>query len=369
MATEYTDDAPRALITGIGVRLAGHRGAEGLWRAAMTEGAHAAPPPPGSKTDLLGTVVDEALADAGFPLRPATPASGVSVLVCAQAAVGAAALPPFLHGADTDVLTTRAGRAPVTVVSHACATGGFAVRLAVQRLLSGRSDVVVVAGASVPDPMEEISLDAVGVLAKGTVRPLDVRRDGIAVGRGAVALVLERAGGAAARDVTGAVAVAATACLVKPGRAESDPAAVGAVLRAVLAPTDGPRCPPVDAVCAHATGTAAGDATELEQLALLGAELGWRDVPVFSHKGALGHLLHTSALAAVAHSAEAVRRSVVPGTPGCGTPMNQGQGVRVSTESTPAPLGRVLVNAFGFGGNYASVLLEKHVHGKEPHDG
>lgn len=368
MRTERTHAGPGVLITGVGVRLAGYQGIEGLWRAATQEGAYAASPPEWSKPELLGTVIDEALAEAGFP-RSARPDSRVSVVVCAQAAVTTAALSPFLHGADTNVLTTRAGRAPVTVVSHACATGGFALRLAVQRLVSGQSDIVVVAGASVPDPLEEMSLGAVGVLAEGPVRPLDVRRDGIAVGRGALALVLERADDAARPDAPGAVSVAATACLVKPGRAESDTQAVGAVLRAVLDPADGPDRTRVDAVCAHATGTARGDEAELGQLARLGAELGWTDVPVFSHKGALGHLLHTSALAAVAHSVEAMRRSVVPGTPGCHTPMTVDAGVRVSTEGFPRPLARVLVNAFGFGGNYASVLLEKHSYGKEPHDG
>jgi 3-oxoacyl-[acyl-carrier-protein] synthase II len=367
--TEHARGRPRAVITGLGVRLAEHQGADGLWHAAMKEGAYLAPSPAWSKSELLGTVVDEALADAGLPPWLARPDARVSVLICAQAAVASASLSPFLHGVDTDVLTTRAGRAPVTVMSHACATGGFALRLAVQRLVSGQSDAVVVAGASVPDTMEEMSLEAVGVLSKDVVRPLDVQRDGIAVGRGALALVLERAEDAANRAVPGAVAIASTACLVKPSRAESDPRAVAAVLRAVLNPADGSNRTHIDAVCAHATGTALGDAAELGELARLGTELGWTAVPVFSHKGALGHLLHTSALAAVAHSVEAMRRSVVPGTPGCHAPMTAEAGVRVSTENSPRPLERVLVNAFGFGGNYASLLLEKPAHAQEPHDG
>ncbi|MGX1884859.1 beta-ketoacyl synthase N-terminal-like domain-containing protein [Streptomyces sp. NPDC055287] len=359
MPTEHIHGRPRALITGIDARFAEHQGADGLWHAAVKEGAYAASPPPWSKPALLSTVIDGALADAGFPPSQARSDAGVSVLLCAQAAVGNASLSPFLHGADTAVLTTRAGLAPVTVVSHACATGGFAIRLAVQMLVTGQCDVVVVAGASVPDLMEEISLDAVGVLSRSTVRPLDTERDGMAIGRGALALVLERADDAARREVTGAVGVAATACLVKPSRTESDPRAVGAVLRAVLGPADGPDGSYIDAICAHATGTALGDAVELKELALLGEERGWTEVPVFSHKGALGHLLHTSALAAVAHAVEAIRRSVVPGTPGCRTPMTAATGVRVSTKSFPRPLGRVLVNSCGFGGNYASVLLEK----------
>ncbi|MER8199659.1 beta-ketoacyl synthase N-terminal-like domain-containing protein [Streptomyces microflavus] len=359
MTTEYIHGGPRALITGIGSHFAEHRGADGLWHAAMKEGAYAAAPPPWSKPALLSSVVDEALADAGFPPSQARFDAGVSVLLCAQAAVGSTSLSPFLHGTDTEALTTRVGLAPVTVLSHACATGGFAIRLAVQMLLTGQRDVVVVAGASVPDSMEQISLEAVGVLSRSTVRPLDTERDGMAIGRGALALVLERADDAARRMVTGAIRVAAAACLVKPSRTESDPQAVGAVLRAALGPATGPDGSHIDAICAHATGTVLGDAVELDELALLGAERGWTEVPVFSHKGALGHLLHTSALAAVAHAVEAMRRSVVPGTPGCRTPIAEATGVRVATKSLQRPLGRVLVNAFGFGGNYAAVLLEK----------
>ncbi|MYU21075.1 beta-ketoacyl synthase N-terminal-like domain-containing protein [Streptomyces sp. SID8352] len=346
------------VITGIAARLPGGDGAEGLWRAASTPGAYAAAPPSWSKRDLLEAVVDEALAGAGFPPGPPRTGTGVAVVVCAQADARDSATAPFLHGANTDVLSTRAGRAPVTVVSHACATGGFAIRLAAQRLAAGQADVVVVAGASVSDPMEEMSLEAVGVLATGAVRPLDTERGGMAVGRGAVALVLERAEAAGARGGGGTIAVAGTACLVKPSRAESDPAAMGAVLRAVLSPADGTGRTRVDAVCAHATGTALGDAVEFGELASLGEELGWTRVPVFSHKGALGHLLHTSALAGVAHAAEAMRRSLLPATPGCAAPLAEHPAVRVSTERSPARLRRVLVNAFGFGGNYACVLLE-----------
>ncbi|MFJ1717221.1 beta-ketoacyl synthase N-terminal-like domain-containing protein [Streptomyces sp. NPDC088260] len=361
MPTEYTSASAGAVITGVGAQLPACHGANGLWRAAMKPGSYAVTPASWSKPDLLETVIDEALVDAGFIARPRRPVLNVMVVVCAQADARQSTLPPFLHGADADVLATCAGPAPVTVLSHACATGGFAIRMAVQLLAARQTDVVVVAGASVSDPMEEMSLEAVGVLAKGVVRPLDTGRDGMAVGRGAIALVLERPDNAAARGRTRTVGVANAACLVKPSRAESDPAAVSSVLRTVLCPADGAEPKRVDAVCSHATGTVLGDEVEFGELALLGKEFGWNDVPVFSNKGAIGHLLHTSALASVAHAAEAMRRSVVPSTAGCASPMAADPAVHVSTESSPASLEHVLVNAFGFGGNYASVLLQKNM--------
>ena len=220
MPTEPATGTATVVITGIAARLPGYHGIDGLWRAAMEPGMHAAAPLSWSKPDLLGAVVDEALADAGFAAGSPRAEAGVTVVVCSQADARQPTLSPFLHGADTDVLATRAGHAPVTVVSHACATGGFAIRLATRRLAAGQADVVVVAGASVPDPMEEMSLEAVGVLAKEVVRPLDMERDGMAVGRGALALVLERADTAAARGADPAIAVAGAAW-PKPAKTES----------------------------------------------------------------------------------------------------------------------------------------------------
>jgi len=116
----------------------------------------------------------------------------------------------------------------------------------------------------------------------------------------------------------------------------------------------------VDYVHAHATDTVQGDAAEVEAITRLTAKRGIPDITVSSHKGALGHLLHASAFPGLVAAIGAIRDGLLPTTIGLREPL-LARGVHLPVEGpasvAPRPVEHVLVNAFGFGGNNASVLL------------
>lgn len=136
--------------------------------------------------------------------------------------------------------------------------------------------------------------------------------------------------------------------------AASDAELIGACMRDALgdAAVDG-----LDHVHAHATGTAQGDAAELAAIEAIAAETGSSALPVSSHKGAIGHLLHISGAPALAAAALTLRTGTVPPTAGLASAEDTDR-VVLPTAPLRLPSARTAaVNSFGFGGNNASLIL------------
>jgi 3-oxoacyl-[acyl-carrier-protein] synthase II len=201
-------------------------------------------------------------------------------------------------------------------------------------------------------------MSVVRAVDRTAARPFDVERAGISLGEGGGAVILEPAGAARARGLRADLTVAGTACRVvgeKP--AASAPEVVTDCLRSALSDAGADR---LDHVHAHATGTPQGDAAELRAIETVAGELGVRSVPVSSHKGAIGHLLHISGVPAVAAAALALRTGTAPPTAGLSRAEPTDR-VRLPIRPLRIPGARLAaVNNFGFGGNNASVVLRLH---------
>ena len=302
----------------------------------------------------LASAIDEALAEARWPSRAPSPL----LLLAAQAEAPPGEQNP-LSAPNTVVAGARRWDRPL-VVSHACASALFGIHLAARLIRGGAHDAVLVAGVSVCNPYASESLRVVKAIGTAPSRPFDRARDGILIGEGSGAVLLERASAAAARGVTPLAELAASVAQIG-GRSSvaSDPEVVYACMVRAL---DEAGASGLDYVHAHATGTVQGDEAELQAVARLVAERAWPAVSVSSHKGALGHLLHASAFPGVAVAVSAVRDAVIPTTVGLREPVVI-DGVDLPVEGSALrrdpPVEHVLVNAFGFGGNNASVLLRR----------
>ena len=113
----------------------------------------------------------------------------------------------------------------------------------------------------------------------------------------------------------------------------------------------------VDALIAHATATVAGDLSEAQALrAVFGAEPA---LAVTAPKGALGHGLGAAGAFGVLVAVLALRDQVLPATRGLepGTVDPECALDHVTGPPRAAALRTVLVNAAGFGGQNAALLL------------
>ncbi|MFN8017566.1 MAG: beta-ketoacyl synthase N-terminal-like domain-containing protein [Acidimicrobiales bacterium] len=257
-------------------------------------------------------------------------------------------------------------RGPAYTVDAACASSLIAVDHAVAQLRSGQVDVALAGGVH---HCHDLTLWSVfcqlrALSPTGEIRPFSADADGILVGEGTGIFVLKRLADAerdgdriyAVVEGTGVASDGAGASLMSP-RPEGQVLAVEQAWRASgLDPAT------VGLIEAHGTATPVGDRTELETLrTVFGAE--GPPVGLGSVKSMIGHAMPAAGAAGLAKAALAVHHGVLPPTLHVEAPNDAvaASRFRLLAEAEPWAGPRVAgVNAFGFGGINAHVVLRAH---------
>jgi 3-oxoacyl-[acyl-carrier-protein] synthase II len=255
-------------------------------------------------------------------------------------------------------LKAKAGaRAPVT----ACAAGSEAIGMGRQAILADEADVYVCGGveASVLDLVIAAFSRARAMSTRSeeggdpttASRPFDVARDGFVMGEGSVMVVLEEESHARARGarILGAVdgfSLTSDAHDIVGGEHVNQARTIALALRSA-----GLTAADVGLVHAHATSTPAGDLNEARALATVGIT-----APVTATKASTGHLLGGSGPLGALAALEAMRDGVVPPTLHT-TDLDPGVDLDLVTAARPTTARHALVDAFGFGGHSAAMVL------------
>lgn len=250
----------------------------------------------------------------------------------------------------------------------ACASALVAVEHACRALGQRAADVVIAGGVHLcHDPVFWSVFSQLGALSRNEqIRPFDRRADGLLVGEGVGMVVLKRAADAR-RDGDRIYAVIRGVGVASDGREASlmTPRVEGQAL-ALQRAWDMAALPPatLGLLEAHGTGTPAGDAAEL---ATLGRFFGTAAsdaarVPIGSVKSMIGHAMPASGAAGLIKAALAVHHGVRPPTLHCDEPAPALAATRFRpipvAEPWEADVRRAAVNAFGFGGINAHVILD-----------
>jgi acyl transferase domain-containing protein len=295
-----------------------------------------------------------------------------------------ASLPPFnaetAPGLVPNVVCGRIANrldlmGPNYTIDAACASSLLALDAGTRELASGRCDMAIVGGVhACTPPVIFMVFCHLGALSRsGRIRPFDRDADGTLLAEGLGMLVLKRRADAE-RDGDRVYAVVRGVGVASDGRALGPlaPRLEGeelALRRAYEAAAVDPGS--VGLVEAHGTGTPVGDATELEALRRVfgPADGATRRCALGSIKSMIGHTMPAAGIAGTIKAALALHHRVVPPTLNCDEPhpsLGLGNGrFRVPEEASPwihADRGprRAGVNAFGFGGINAHVVLEEH---------
>jgi phosphopantetheine--protein transferase-like protein len=261
---------------------------------------------------------------------------------------------------------------PSYTVDAACASSLVAVDQGVAELASGRCDLVLVGGVHLCHDVTIWSVfTQLGALSpSGEIRPFHRGADGLLIGEGGGMIVLERLAdaerrGARVHAVIRGVGVASDGrhgSLMRPS--------VDGQLLALRRAWAGTGLDPasVGLVEAHGTATPTGDGAELETLArFFGSPAGAGGrAALGSVKSMIGHTMPAAGIAGLVKAVHAVETGVLLPTLHCEEPHPRLEG------STLVPLGeadewpagdgprRAVVNAFGFGGINAHVVLDSH---------
>jgi 3-oxoacyl-[acyl-carrier-protein] synthase II len=253
---------------------------------------------------------------------------------------------------------------PQLAISTACASSLDAIGLAAGMIERGEIEVAIAGGSeTLLAPIVYESLLRAGALSRNpdpdtASRPFDVDRDGFVMGDGAGILVLERAERASARKapilarIRGYGSIADAYHITSP-----DPSAlyeVRVMRDAIERSGDaGKEC---RVVYAHATGTLVGDAAESKAIDAVYAD---RPAVVTSIKGHLGHSMASSgAMCAIAGIA-GMHAGSIPPTMGTQRIEAQTRFDLVIQAPRAISYSSFQVNAFGFGGQNASLVISR----------
>ncbi|AOS64465.1 type I polyketide synthase [Actinoalloteichus hymeniacidonis] len=273
-------------------------------------------------------------------------------------------------------------RGPAYTVDGACASSLIAVDHAVGELLRNRCDLMLAGGShQLHDATLWSVLGPLRTLSPGEcTRPFDQRADGTLIGEGTGIVVLKRLADAR-RDGDRVYVVIRGIGVAGDGGTSGGPAEPSvdgqtrALAEAWRAAGLDPRAPDsVGLLEAHGIATEAGDAAELATLAeVFGAEPAGSGV-LGSVKSMIGHTLPAAGIAGLVKAALAVYHGVLPPTPNCEQPHPALARTRfrslseaLNWESPAGTPRRAAVNAFGFGGINAHVILEQAPPGDPGH--
>jgi len=257
---------------------------------------------------------------------------------------------------------------PCFSVASACASGADGIGVAWMMLRSGVIDVAI-AGASEAaiGPVGIGAFDRLGALSRRsqdysmTPQPFDKNRDGLVMGEGAAALVLETESHARSRnavilaELAGYGASADAYHITAPAE---DGAGGAQAIRLVLGiagidPTQ------VDYINAHGTATELNDLSETRAIKAAFGQLAY-NIPISSTKSMTGHMMGATGALETIFCVQAVREGIIPPTIHYQTPdplcdldytPNQARQKRVRV---------ALSNAFGFGGHNTVLAVRRY---------
>lgn len=256
---------------------------------------------------------------------------------------------------------------PVDSRMSACATGITSLGEAMRRLQRGEVDVMIAGGADAfQTPLMMASFSRLGAMSTRNdnpataCRPFCATRDGLILGEGATVMVLETLEHAQARgaailaEITGLGLSSDAYNMAAP-----EPTGVGAAkaMKYALreAAIEGSE---IDFVAAHGTATRLNDSSETAAIKLALGEAAY-DTRISSVKSMVGHMMGAAGAISAAAIVGAIQNGVIPPTINYVEPDPECDLNYVPNHAAQRRVDVGICNAFGFGGQNASMVIER----------
>jgi 3-oxoacyl-[acyl-carrier-protein] synthase II len=257
---------------------------------------------------------------------------------------------------------------PVNSPVVACATGVISVGEAARRIQRGEADVMLAGGTdSYMTPLIMSAFSRLGAMStrndepETACRPFDLTRDGMIMGEGAAVMVLESLDHALARGATilaeyGGLGFTLDGYHMAAPHPEGEGAA--RAMKNALAEAD---LPPesVDYISAHGTGTKLNDISETRAVKKAFGEHAY-EVPMPSIKPMVGHAMGASGAFGVFTIVKAIETGWIPPTINYSVPDPECDLDYVPNEARQVHVDVGMANAFGFGGQNASIIIKRY---------
>ena len=249
-------------------------------------------------------------------------------------------------------------RGPIVIISNACASGANAIGYGMELIRSGAARRGIAGGYDAVAELVFAGFDSLKALApSGIPRPFDANRDGLAIGEGAAAVLLESEEALVERKATALAEAAGYATATDLHHlTQPDPEGKAAIRTMTKAcEMAGIEPDQVDYLNSHGTGTPFNDVAEGSAIAAWAGNA-TSGIGVSSTKSAMGHLLGCAGAVEAVICLMAMKGGWMPASLNIREvdPVVSFDLVRTFRR---APVHTTLTNSFGFGGTNASLVF------------
>jgi len=247
-------------------------------------------------------------------------------------------------------------------ISAACASGSHSIGVAYQFIKAGLQECIICGGAQEINQFAMGSFDALSAFSvresdpTKASRPFDIGRDGLVPSGGAATVILESLESATKRGATILGEVIGYG-FSSNGAHISNPTVEGPVRSLSMALKDaGINAGEIDYINAHATSTAAGDASEAKAIYKV---FGDSNPLVSSTKSMTGHECWMAGASEIVYSMLMMENSFVAPNINFETPDEDSARLNIAKKTIETKINVFLSNSFGFGGTNSSLIIKK----------
>lgn len=268
-------------------------------------------------------------------------------------------VPKVMVSAPVSAVSMEFGiKGPVFSVSSACASSGHAIAQAASLIRSGDVDIALAGGSeAIATPACLRAWEGLQAMSQSMCRPFSAGRDGMTIGEGGAAIVLEAEHHAVARGATILGRLTGVG-LSSDANHWTQPTLEGALssMQAALAQANHAAAHSL-LISAHGTGTPLNDKNEASAIRAVFGHNSWRH-PVIATKSAHGHLIGASTALQAVIGLQAMTAGLAPpilnwlgADPDCDLDL-------VLAAARPINVEGLLLNAFAFGGLNTSLIFQ-----------
>ena len=270
--------------------------------------------------------------------------------------------------AAAQIAISKGLKGPSLTVSTACSSGIDAISTGIMLIEQDMADAVICVGAeAATSPLTILGLSSIHALSRNNEdpehasRPFDLTRDGFVMAEGGGAVIIEKKESALKRDARIRCNVAGYANSTDGYHVTSPhPEGIAAIfcMKQSLEVAGLPLTA-VDYINAHGTSTPKGDIIEVSAIKSLFGEHAYK-LAVSSTKASTGHLMGAGGVTEAIACIKAIEEDTLPPTINQTTPDPECDLDFVPNEARKSVVNVAMCNAFGFGGQNASLLLTKY---------
>jgi 3-oxoacyl-[acyl-carrier-protein] synthase II len=246
-------------------------------------------------------------------------------------------------------------RHQVTTISTACSSSANAIMLGSRLIRNNRLQRVLVGGTDSLTKFTLNGFNALEILSSSGCRPFDKNRNGLTIGEGAAALVLESEEvadpGRIICEVTGYANV--NEAYHATASTADGSGAIMAMSRALESASL--KASEISYINAHGTGTEINDLSEGNAIEKV---FGNHVPPVSSTKAFTGHTLGAAGAVEAVFSALALKNQILLPGLNYASPMPE-LAFQIQQKTEPHRVDHVMSNSFGFGGSNTTLIFSK----------